>query len=381
MNAMQPVPTSFSNRLDDFRRGPFTFLVWLVAAGAAVWIYMHSQGQSHFVGLATGTGYTVSAPGDNQILRVPVGVGDQVKAGQIIVQMDDSLLQAQIETARAALDQAKAEVEATRHEEARSQGKAVSDWQSNLSQIQREQERLKLEASKLQMALETDRLEKSRLEAEVARADQLVQSGSGSRGHRDALKVQLDQTVKRLEENGRMLSSVEKSQAEFKRQSEEVSKLSPESADSQSVILPREATIRMQEQLLQELEVKRRHLSLRAPVDGVVTQVLCQPGQAVKSDMPIMTISQNSASEIVAYVPEEDLTQVKANQQVLISRRMAPREIVMATVAKVNPAIEMLPARIWHDPKLPVYGRSFVITPPADLKLTPGEQVMVRLAH
>jgi multidrug resistance efflux pump len=153
----------------------------------------------------------------------------------------------------------------------------------------------------------------------------------------------------------------------------------PDVQDKDPVLRPLQDAVRAQEGRIREIEIQRRGLALRSPVAGRVTQVLARHGQAVLPGEPLAFVMEHVASEIVAYAPEDLGGRVAERARVAAIRRQPRPASAESIVARVGPAIEVMPQRLWRDPAIPEYGRPFLVSAVPALGLTAGEIVTVRL--
>ena len=76
----------------------------------------------------------------------------------------------------------------------------------------------------------------------------------------------------------------------------------PVGDERESVLAPWKAAIDVQARKIEEVRTARAGLVLRAPVGGQITQVRQRPGSGVSSGDSVVTISQDTAIEIIAYL-------------------------------------------------------------------------------
>ncbi len=127
-----------------------------------------------------------------------------------------------------------------------------------------------------------------------------------------------------------------------------------------------------------EIELQRQALLLRSPVAGQVSALLCRQGQAVRPGEPILTVTEQTPREIVAYLKEADGETARKSARVLVASRTEAGRVAESLVVRVGPSIQQLPQRLWRNPRIPDYGRPVVIAGVPALDLTPGELVEVR---
>ncbi len=134
--------------------------------------------------------------------------------------------------------------------------------------------------------------------------------------------------------------------------------------------------------LLLQLEAlePRKTLKLTAPIDGIVSEIMHWPGEAVLASEPILTITEVKPTEIIAYAVEGQVNQIQKGMDVELIKKSEPRkiEIARSQIIYIGPIVEQLPARLWRNPNVPEWGRPFLVKAPPQMKLIIGEVVGIR---
>jgi len=145
---------------------------------------------------------------------------------------------------------------------------------------------------------------------------------------------------------------------------------------------------------MMELKVQQKGLVITAPIDGVVVQIMStanvaatqragegvtlRAGEAVVAGQPILVIAQSKPKEIIGYVREAQIGQIKPGVRVELAKKTIPQQIGKSEVTFVGPVVEQLPVRLWPNPSVPQWGLPFVVKVPAGMDLTAGETVGIR---
>jgi multidrug resistance efflux pump len=132
--------------------------------------------------------------------------------------------------------------------------------------------------------------------------------------------------------------------------------------------------IEEQEKLIQ---AESRTLSLKSPIDGMVSLVGFYQGQKVVRNSPIATISATSATRIVGYIRKPFSEIPKQGDLVTIRRQTFKREVAQGIVLEVSGQLEMItPTLIPVVPGVKTeLGLPFAVSIPTELVLIPGEPV------
>lgn len=365
--------------LADFKRGPATVIIWLLAIGATALLFDHRSRRFEYIGLARGIEHRIASETGGRIESLLVNLCEDVQTGDVVVKLDDSLLNARIETARASVRQLEAQLETAQLNLATNANSLLTDWQSKLADFQTQEEKYRIDALNLKVAIESDRIEEQRLHLEMERMRKLLEAEAASQRDYDMTQLQHDQVAIRIAENTSLVAKIEKDMREAAMRREEFARRLPAEHPTDDMIAPIRAAIRKEELEMEELQIQRRRMVLRAAVNGRVSQVLCQPGQVVSPSEPILLITEKYVSQIIGYISENDTTPVRENMTVQLARADQPKTVAEASILRLGIGIEELPARLWRDPRRPEFGRSFVVSAPQPLALAPSEKIVIRL--
>jgi membrane fusion protein (multidrug efflux system) len=88
----------------------------------------------------------------------------------------------------------------------------------------------------------------------------------------------------------------------------------------------------------QKLQVE--NLTIRAPIDGVVTHRMIQEGMLVSSGAPVFRIVDPSSYQLAIYPSEQDLLKLREGQVAEVSFDALPGQEFEARVERINPAID-----------------------------------------
>lgn len=367
--------------LADFKRGPATVIVWLLAITATALLFTHRSQRYEYIGLARGIEHPVASEMGGRIESLLVDLCEDVQAGDVLVKLDDSLLNARIETARASVRQLDAQLTAARLNLSSDNNTRLTDWQSKLADFQTREERYRIDALSLNVSIESDRIEAQRLNLEMERLHKLLDAEVTSQRDYDMIKLRNDQLQLRIAENTALVAKIESDLLNAIDRREEFVRHFPVTPPEEDMIAPIRGAIHKEELVLEELRIQRTRVILRATVAGRVSQVLCQVGQVVSPSEPILLITQKHVTQAIGYITENDATPLRENMTVHIARADQPQTIAEATILRLGIGIEELPARLWRDPRRPEFGRSFLISIPQPLAVAPNEKIIIRLGR
>lgn len=239
-----------------------------------------------------------------QLAKLYVDQGDRVGQGQILAQMDDKDIQAQLRQQKANLALAQA-----RLAEARA-GSRIEEIGQAQAQVN---------AAKVQANLTHTR---------SLRNQKLFRQGAISR----------DQLDEALTNERNAQANIEQAQQRLKQLRKGTR---PEQIDQA------QAQVAQAEAQLQAVQVQEENTKIRAPFSGIITQKYANVGAFVTPTTSASATSSATSTSIVAIagklevlakVPETDITQIKPGQQVKIVADALPSQTFQGKVRLVAPA-------------------------------------------
>jgi len=374
----QPIETPRAQKIEDFQRRTLPLIVWSVCALIVLGMFIGRARRFEYIGLASAHQYEVSSSARATLETVVVDLYDDVEAGDVVAKLDDQPLLASIRTSEATVRQLNAEVEAVRTQVLSDTGQDHAGWTADLRRFQIDEEQRRLDMLGLKVEIESDRVEAARLALELDRAETLLAAGLVSHSEYDISRLAHEQVRRRLEDNVLLLAQTEQEYEQARARREAFERELPQLPRDEPLIAPLREAIAVETARLEEIELLRQSMVLRSPVVGRVSQILCRRGQAVEPGEPILLITEQSVREIVAYLGEEDGAQIREDSPVLVSNRNGGGTVAESVVLRVSPGVQVLPQRLWSDPRVPSYGRAVVIAAYPGMNLTPGQLVEVK---
>lgn len=374
MGERSPIRVSRRQQLERLRGTPLNVAVWVIAFAVALWMLADRSAEIEFTGLARALEYEISPAAAGSVATLLVDLYEPVESGQPLVRLDDTAVVARLETARAALARSQAELAA----QMAAAGFDDAGLAEDLRRFQVDEERLRLQVLELRVALEADRIEADRQAIQLKRTAALFADGILSESEYDDQRLLSERVERRIAEQEVLLAQTEEEQRIAAARVRSFEQRFSVTVAADSVIEPLRSALRIAELEVAEVEIERRGLTLRAPVNGRIGRVLARPGRSVTVGEPLLTVVEEIASEVVAYLPESHRDSIELGSTLVAWRRGAPTQTAESVVVRIGPAIEELPQRLWHDPNVPQYGRPFVVQGVAPLRPTPGEELGLR---
>lgn len=399
-------PTSFLSRL---RRHILPIMVWLSVVACVVGLFSRRSQRFEVLGIAQGQVRQIAATCTGRLKSVPVSLFEQVEVGQTLAVVDTILdneqlleaeLKSQLAAATAEIEHLVAQLiptqEALLASEADREINRIADMRRFLVDV--EQNRLQILGLRSQIA--SDRIVLEDLAIEVKITEDLLEKEAVAPYELQKVKVQYNSLAKKIEEDQHMLEQAKSDLGQAQQRHDDYARKHPFHPSVNDALDVIRKAIGVQEHLmdglLSQLEAlkSREALELKSPFDGVVVglqantnevafrrpgeNILRRPGEVVTAGDPIFAIAETEPSEIIAYVNEAQLGQVREKMPVELIKNTQPAQIAWSEVIFVGPTAELMPERLWRNISIPQWGRPIIVNIPEGLELVPGEIVGIR---
>jgi multidrug resistance efflux pump len=367
-------------------------VVWLAVVACVVGLFSYRSQQFEVLGIAQGQVWQVAATCTGRLRSVPVGLFDEVKQGQTLVVVDTILdnqilkgeLQAKLGTISAEIEHLSAQLVPTQERILGNNSDRQTTRITNLRRFSAEVENARLEILRLRAQIASDLITLENLVMEVKITEDLLKNEAVAPYELEKVKVQYRTLAKKTEENERLLEQAGNNlQQALKRQDEYV-RYQPQYASVDAAMEVIRKATKVQERLMDEVSAQiealklRESLELKAPFDGVVSQVWHRQGETVLAGQSILTIVAVKPTDVVAYVSERQAGRLQEKMAVELVKSNEPKQIAISQVTYLSPTIEQMPTQLWRNPNVPQWGRAFLVKVPPNLKVIPGEVMGVR---
>jgi multidrug resistance efflux pump len=353
-----PIPVPLRERWHDLRLRVLPIVGFAGAILAIGVLWKNHVAAPSMVGQAEPVLANVSSPKPGILGQLQVVRFQQVKAGDVIA----SLLVADPRVLEASLAVIRSEIEVLRADP-----RPVSVQQRTAMDYSQ----LRLDWMKQRAALAAAQVNLQLAETELSRAEALFKDKVVSEGVLDQAKANQQRLRREVEEFSRLVAEGEESfKALQGTNSTAIAKVSDDSM---------RAAIAVQEAKLRLTEAELSPIPLRAPIDGIVSAIFHQSGEAVTAGQPVVAIATLRPVRIVGYLRPPIHDEPKLGMQVEVRTRGIRRETGLAQITEVGTQLESLPAAFAGPMKLlnTELGLPVGVSLPANLRIRPGELVDV----
>ena len=306
---------------------------------------------------------------------------DRVQQGDVIAQLDDRLLEAELKSLKAEVVRLQKELEATRQQLVFDQANTQHEHQFNVDRerVQRQfnYEQISLNLLDRHVQVVEDRLELARLDALLTLLkegiDSLQKHNVQTSGYQSTdLEKQREVVKGRLAENedacaqlGTLLQNAKKRLKEFPE--------SPTPPAVEQLLAPVQEAISVQNARIDELALRMESLTIKAPISGTIMAIYSRPGQTVQPGTPVATIASDHGEYIVSYVRQAQRIRPEPGMKVQLRTREPGSRTIPSVVEDVGVQFEPVPSQQLSDPTIPEWGLPVRIRLPVELRARPGE--------
>lgn len=246
-----------------------------------------------------------------KVQSVAVDVGDVVKAGQVLVQLDTTDIDAQIRQAEAAIEAAR-------------KGLALLKAGATKQQLEAAQAQVSQAETQVRQAetnYNTAKTNLERMEFLFAQGAISQQQLDAARAQHDAARAGLDAARAALDAARANLSGLE---AGARREQVEQA----------------EAQVKQAEAGLNVLLTQKANFTVTAPVSGVVAARNVDPGEMASPAMPVITLAQLDPVVVQAAVSEREINYLKRGQEVKVQVPAARAEPFEGKITALSPVAD-----------------------------------------
>jgi multidrug resistance efflux pump len=374
MNDTRRIPIPWRLRWRRFRYSTLPMLGFFSFVAVSFWLWTNAGEMPHAIGEVEAVRVNVSAGTAGMLLPLPQGnwkLFDVVEPNQIVAQLDDRALRAQMATLQQELAQLRKEIEAATAKLATAETDRARSYQAESVRLRVEFEQRRLAVIEKQMQVEVDRLEAERTKTYFECIQPLYEKKMISEQELANAKSYRDAAAKRLAEDVKVAGEAESLRKEAEERLKQLPDFLP--TDAAKELSPLTAAIDVQQTRIAGLEVEINRLTIRAPIGGMICAIQHWPSENLPAGESVLIIASNQARYLVSFVRQEQRIEPKEGMAVDLRKRAVISPPVQTVVERVGPQIEPIPQHLCRDPKIPEWGLPVRIQLPPNFAGRPGE--------
>ncbi len=315
-------------------------------------------------GLGVDVGGAVNAPATVDVRQAPITTtvvariatvhvtdGDTVAKDAVLITLDSHEVDQELALAEAELIRVKDAVRA-RQVDIKDQ-----DFEVGL-RLQQDADKASQSAQTLSSTIKQTETELVSVDALVEKNEALVKAQLASAQLLDELRVRQPGLRERLTALGDELRQMTGLRDAA---SKRVAEWRVRTGQRDALAAPDVAAVALQEERVKQAQTKRERLTLRAPLAGQVSSVMCGVGDVVRDGVPLLIITDARAQHATAWVDEAHAFGIAVGDSASL-RTTDGRAIVRSgRVRALGGAILAMPERLWQVPGEPMFGRAVYI--------------------
>ena len=332
----------------------WSFFVWLLAALLAVVIFFHGGSFGGMRGSVFTRIETAAPLTGGRLERLLVDVGDPVKKGDLLAQMDASVLEAEKALVEAQMRIMASEVKTEAVQNLRRFDASIIRLESELRDLRTKQVEANAELAALRP--EFERLNKL-FESKLVDEQELMPV---------RMKILSLKTV--TKDYPSTIAQIEESLAEALKQKETIAQ------QSKSAVALIEQESAGQVRLL---DVQIEACKLRALEDGVVSRIYYYPGNMVPGGDSVLSSVVSGEPRVIGFLSEYNARDVEVGMKAYLTTVSGYGPVINAEVLALTPEIYSLPSRVSPISSQASRGRRVILKIENDCGLLPGEGVEI----
>ena len=312
------------------KKAPLVLGALVAVAGAiAAYLYLSSRGkESTDDAQVEGHVSTVAARVPGQVKRVLVTDDQPVKAGDVLVELDDADLIARRDAAKADLAAATAGLHAAESQLALTRKQADANLAIARGGIAQAaavsgSTQASIDQAKADVVAAESRAQLAR--TELDRSQRLVDGGAIPKSELDARQSAVDQAEAQLTQARARVIAAEAGRSNASGTTESargrllVAETAPEQIDAaQASVELAQAKVAQASAAVQQAELNLSYTKVRAEIDGVVAKRTVEPGQMVSPDRPLLALVDTRDTWVVANFKETQLGAIRPGLRVKV---------------------------------------------------------------
>jgi HlyD family secretion protein len=335
-------------------------LALLVLAGAAtgIWYFLirtpaGPQNVIKVSGRIEGDDATVSAKVAGRIREIHVREGDQVKAGQVIAEIDDEQVRAREEQQQSFVREAEARVlsaqqqiavlNAQLEESNIGVGQARVDAQGRVSQAEAQVAHAEAELVKAEANYGQARYDEERYSTLAKDGDVPERTGKQARSTAEAQAAAVHAAQRQVDVARGSLTMAKANLANVAMRTSQATAIRQQIVQAQSQIAAAQAEAEQARAKLREVQADRDDLQVVAPIDGTVATRSAEPGEVVTAGTALVTLVDLNAVYLRGFIPEGQIGRVRAGQTARVYLDSAPEKAIEAVVSRIDPEASFTP--------------------------------------
>lgn len=335
-------------------------LVFCTIVVMAYFLYMNGGKYRVMSGTAERIVETIAPLESARVTIIHVQVGDRVKAGDVIAQLDTSIVDAEGAVLKQKIQQSRFEAKLDQLTLERQFASALQEAEQALREAELQYKVKRVEHTAL--ADNIKRLEPL-FKQQLIEAEMILSKKASEEALREMLKF-MPANIEALE------SDVQRARAQQLSALARLDEMNEAANASDG-----------NEEAVNLFQIRRDGYTLRAQRAGVIAAIEQQPGDVVESGGAIVSVLVDGPTRIVGFLPESNLSAIAVGTPAYIYPTVSIKDagVVPAHVVQISPAVYSLPERVSPIRGQVIRGRRVTFALNKEVHLIPGETVSIEI--
>jgi HlyD family secretion protein len=372
---------------------PLVLLLAAAGFGLRYWLTRSNDDAIALSGRIEGYETDLGAKVGGRIAEVTVREGDSVETGQVIAQLDDAELQAQLEAAQARVAAAQQQVNQAQLQmvvvDSQIQEAELTLQQSQGDAMGRvNQSEASVATARAQLAQAQARVQEAQSVLALAQSDRdrfatLVAQGAIPQQQFDQAQTQVEtaQNILTAQQSAVAAAQQQVSAAQGSLTQAQTSELNPDirtaqinrlrtqRSQAEAQLATAQADLKQAQAAQAEIAARLNDLAITSPIAGVVLSRTVEPGEVIATGTTVLTVVNLGDVYLRGYIPEGQVGAVRVGQPARVFLDSAPDQPLAAAVAAVDTEASFTPENIYFkdDRVTQVFGLRLTIENPDGL--------------
>lgn len=364
MSKLTPNIPKYKKHHPVFRRlmGGWSFLVWLAMIGVTYLCYTHGGSFLPLNGQVVVAKENVSSLATARLARIQVVQGQEVKRGDVIGQLDTTMIDLKIQELAAKLKR---------------------ERQSEALEIMDRRRRLMTDAQDLrktiyetEIKMEFDKSSRVALEERYKTLDGYIKKGLVSDAEYVKIGIDLAGLDSKLKQYPEIIAQYQRDLEDISRMRQELD--APVGAAGLDAKPRSEDSDLAEDPEMKQLMAEKEDCTLRAASEGSIGRINFQVGEIVSAGTAVVEIVKQVPAAIETFVPEQLTVFVAVGQEFYISTLTSPNQRYKARIETITPQVVGQLDKANSMTERVVRGRRLLLTLTEPNQLLPGESVMIQ---
>ncbi|AGB41176.1 RND family efflux transporter, MFP subunit [Halobacteroides halobius DSM 5150] len=266
-----------------------------------------------------------------QVKKVAVKVGEEVKEGQVLVQLDKTELQLAVDSAKKAVKQSKVKLRQTRLN--------LNNLTQERTELNLSLEQARVSLQEVEAKLAEAQANLQRVKAEYKRKKRLYDNQIISQAKFDVSKARYKSAVAKVEQ---LEAKIEGGEIKLKKLKVKLEQLAIRKKILQENLKQTQLGVELAHNKLQQAQNKLGYATITAPQRGIILKKIITEGEIATPGRPLLNLGVADQVKVKIAVGDQTLKLLKVGTPAKVTFASLPQQVFRAQVTKVYPVVNQV---------------------------------------